>query len=541
MSIARTRTALLRTSAATDVKSSGAEISITGLDSIFGKNILKISHYRYRAEVVKVETIGGTAPTPLASTRYIVEISDNTSKREGHSNAIVPKKYSYKTPADLTEIGSTAALQREYIYGKIITDINNDTANNVVAVSLTGGAGFTITDDSGYYPAKTAGGQNPREGKTTIFLPKDENGRGFVDSTHRVLTTDATYQFGEGTRLAQDAPVVYALGGSNVVAGTIDCPLTVDQLPPLAGQKYDAFGIQHLVLSEVPTIGEVKGYRVAQSMIFVDNGLGTVTTNRAGFLAFERQIIKLMIAYLYKNDPKTVVEFFDLPPVFSTVGAGGAAIGTNASSNKINTSYGALREYIIGTSTAIVPTPGDTGWNLDLDATDTEGLQIAPDLGALCDQKFTVGKDEFSLIAKVVAADWTDVYLKIGFRKKAAFTADFNDYTDLAAVGTDSTGDDFYTHGILNNAATVSTDTGVNGTDGTASEFRIKVAIDGTVSCYIDNVKYPIYSAGTTALVFDAGDEMVPFVEATNVGGGDPDAVISMFVAIADANWKVDA
>lgn len=537
MQTARPRTALLKTSAATDVKRGGVQVDITGLGSIFEKDIIKIQQYRNRAEVVKVETIGNTSYTPAANTKYIVEIYDS-ARREGVANSNIPRRYVYITPANITDIGATPALQRETIHAGLITKINLDSGNNVVAVTLGTGTGFTITDDAGYFPAKTAGGINPRQGASIIHLAKDENGRGFSDATDRTVTTAAVYQFGEGSRLSSDFPVVWAWGGQNVIAGDLDCPLTTSGEGPVSGQKYDAFSIESLVISAIPTVGNgTQGFRVEKQVIFVDNGLGSSTTNRTGFLAFERQMLKLIFLNLYASDPKSVIEFFDEPILFQ--GAAGA-VPTTTGENKLVSPYGALVYNQIGTETITVPTPGNGGLNLDQDATDTEGAAYTPSLGTLCDKKFVVGKNPFSVIAKVIATDWTDVYLKIGFRKKAAHAADFNDYTDAALVGTDSTGDDFYTHGILNNAATVSTDTGVNGTDSTVAEFRVHVDIAGRVSCYIDNVKYPIYSAGTTALILDAGDEMIPHLEATNIGGGDPDAIISVFVAVADDNWKID-
>lgn len=536
MQIERPRTALLKTSAATDVKRGGTDISITGLDRIFEKDIVKIQQFRYRAEVVKVETIG-VSYTPASSTKYIVEIYDS-ARREGVSNSTAPRRYIYLTPLNVTDLGGTAALQREAINAALVAKINADTANNVVAVSLGSGNGFTVTDDAGYFPPKTAAGINPRYGASVIKLAKDENGRGFNDATDRTITTAQVYQFGEGSRMASDIPVVWSWGGSNVIAGEYNCPLAVDGTGPVAGQKYDAFVVNHLTVSTIPTVSNgTIGYRACTSIVFVDNGTGTSTTNRAGFIAFERQMHKLMFGSLYADDPKSVIEFFDEPILFQ--GAAGA-VPTGTGENKLMSPYGALVYNQIGTQTITTPTPANGGLNLDQDATDTEGAAYTPSLLTLNDKKFTVGKDAFSCIAKVIATDWTDVYLKVGFRRKAAHAADFNDYTDAALVGTDSNGDDFYTYGILNNAATVPTDTLVNGVDSTMSEFRVNVSITGAVSAYIDNVKYPIYSAGTTPLVLDAGDEMIPYFEATNIGGGDPDTIISEFVAVADDNWKVD-
>ena len=63
--------------------------------------------------------------------------------------------------------------------------------------------------------------------------------------------------------------------------------------------------------------------------------------------------------------------------------------------------------------------------------------------------------------------------------EKAAHAADFNDYTDLGAVG--FLGDLVYTWGILNNAATVATNTTVVPTDAAYEEYVVKVDITGAV------------------------------------------------------------
>lgn len=531
------RTVLLKTSAATDVKRGGDLVNITGLEEFSVKNLIKISQYKYRAEVVKVETIDAAATSPTANTTYIIEISDVMSRTHGYNNGTAPKKYSFPTKSDLTVYGATAALQWEYIYGQLVSQINLDTSNNVVAASLGSGNGMTITDDAGYFPPKQSGGQSSREGKTTIKLALDDNGNGFVDSTDRVITTDATYAFGVGANLLANAPVVSAYFGGNVVAGEIGTPLTTSSEPAVSGQQYSAFCISYIKDVDIPTINlKTRGIEIREQWVFVDNGLGSATTNRVGFLAFERVMLKLLLMELYKGDPKSLIEFFDLP--FLAQDDLGAAPGTTGE-NKFVTPYNAWVYNQIGTQTIVSGVLVDTGYNMDQDLTNTEGSAYTPALTALADQKFVVGQSDITLICKLVMADWTDGYLKVGFRKKEAHQADFNDYADAALVGTDSTGDDFYTHGILAGAATVSTDTGVNGVDGTVSEFRVEVDMAGIVSCYIDNVKYPIYSAGTTPLVFPAATVLIPHLEVTNIGGGDPDSVVSLLAAVAD-KWKVD-
>ena len=49
------------------------------------------------------------------------------------------------------------------------------------------------------------------------------------------------------------------------------------------------------------------------------------------------------------------------------------------------------------------------------------------------------------------------------------------------------------------------------------NDFRVQIDINGVVSAYINNVKYPVYSVGTTALVIPAGTVMVPHLQYTNL------------------------
>jgi len=285
------------------------------------------------------------------------------------------------------------------------------------------------------------------------------------------------------------------------------------------------------------TITGVTGYQVWEQAIFVDNGTGAAVTNLAGSKAFERQMHKLIFDQ-YKNDPKSVIHFFDKPFVMGGA-AGAAATGVaNALGNYVSPD-GSLNHTNIGTQTVVGPVLDATGLLLDQDTTDAEGAHYSSAEDTIGDQEFVVGQEEFSVTARVVMADWTDAHFLVGFRRKAAYAADFNDYTDLAAIGGGAAdGDSVTTHGILNDAATVATDTTVNFANAVSVLLEIKVAINGTVTALVDGVSYPIYNVGTTALVLDATDIMIPFFQNVNIGGGTPGASLSEFVAVNDTNWK---
>ena len=187
-------------------------------------------------------TVGGTAYTPTASTRYIVCIGDASRRNQGLTE--VPFMYSYTTSADLSKEGANDAARREYIHLQLVSKINAVSSNYVVAASLGTGSGFTITDDAGYYPAPGQTSTN-REGASTVYLRTDDDGRGFA-ITNIALTTAAVYANGVGATLANYAPS-YDLVYSSLISGYIDGPKTTAGASAVSGQKYNLFSIPYLV------------------------------------------------------------------------------------------------------------------------------------------------------------------------------------------------------------------------------------------------------------------------------------------------------
>jgi hypothetical protein len=525
------KSVLYRTSAATDVRNSGGVLSITGLNPV-NKNVLKsILQVKYKAEVPQVVTIGAvdTAWTPAASTKYSIEVWDRNRTVSGWKET--QKIYSYTTSSDLSVEGGTAALRREYINGKIITAINADGSNHAVAATLTLGNGFTVTDDGGYYPAHSQGQTN------TQFVNEVKIISGYA-TTNLAVTTAGVTSSGVGATLATFAPVMDFMTG-NLVSGTLTAPpLTVQAsggapgLPAVSGQNYDAFVV--LSLHETAAHGEANNklcYINEIQTVWVDNGTGSATTNLTGFLAFERAMRK-EVGNIFEKDNDSWIDFLDSPMLFQ--GAAGAVPATTGES-KIATDYGQWVYNNIGTNTITVPTPSNSGLLLDQDLTDTEGAEHTPSLLTNNSQFFVVGKEECSITVKLTAADHTDAGFMAGFRIKAAHAADFNNYTDLGAIG--FLGDLVYTWGILNNAATVATNTTIVPADASVEEYVVKIAINGAVTVSRNGVTYPVYSVGTTALILDAGDSIIPFVRAVNISAGDPDVIVSQIIAVADKNW----
>lgn len=520
---------LLKTSAATDLKYSGRELTITGAKrAINVDRIVSIKQEKYRAEVVQVVEAGLGSYTPTASTKYTILLGDVNRVIQGGHEVLLP--YSYTTPSDLTLIGANAAAQREYIHGRIVDAINANLNNYVTAASLGGGTGFTITDDAGYYPVH---GQNQsnRLGATTVIAAANNDGSGF-GSASVAVTTAAVYSFGVGAELLAQKPVMYNMAG-NLATGVFTAPVAADGSYAVSGQNYDGFRIETLELQSAHNVTGQWALVPYETIVYVDNGTGASTANLAGFIAFEEAFHRL-VAKFFSAYATIVGEFFDSPTLFQ--GAAGA-VPTTTGENKIATEYGQLVYNQIGTQTITVPTPANGGLNLDQDLTDTEGAEYTPSLLTACPKEFTVGKSGISVLARLTVTDHTDATVVIGLRKKAAHAADFNNYTDLAAIG--FIGDLVYTWGILNNDPTVATNTAVVPTDGASETFEIRVDGTGLVTALYNSVVYPVYSAGTTPLVLDAGDILIPTVRAVNVGGGDPDVIISELLAVNSDDWRI--
>jgi len=532
------KSVLIKASAATDVQYSGGDVSIAGLNVVSRKDITSIRQVKSRAEVSQVATISTTV-APAGSTKYTVAVYDPLRVQAGYTES--EKTYSYTTTASLVLEGATAALQREYINVKIIALINADANNHSVAATLGTGTGFTVTDDAGYYPVFAQNMSNVR-GASTVFAVTNGDGTGFATSVVSI-TTAAVYSFGLGANLLAEKPVVDFVYG-NLISGIIDdAPVTFAN-PPVgatSGQNYDCFIIESM--KSVDAIQATGQFAYVESIqrVFYDNGLGSATTNLALSKAFERVMHKLMVS-TFAEDPNCVQEWFDKPYIMQANTGITPYVGTLAGTANVLdffvSPYGALNHTNIGTQTIFAPLLDTTGLNIDQDDSATEGAHYSACQQTLCDQSFIVGKTAFMVVGRVVMADILNSHFQLGFRKKAAYTADYNDYTDLASIGTRVSGalGAIATAGILNNAATVNTVSSDVLVNAVSALFIVKVALDGTVTCKVNGTSYPVYSAGTTALIFDATDEMIPFFQHVNINSANAGVVISEFFAVANDN-----
>jgi len=522
------KSTLFLTSSASDVQCVGGEIVIPGLNGPIRKKDLKsITQTKYRPEVAQVVTIGNTAYTPYGGVNYSIALYDPLRTPNGYNESI--RLYSIRTPDDINQAGSTPALQREWIHAALVAKVNLFSANNfATAATLGSGNGFTVTDRGGYYPVFSQGSAQA-VGANTVFPVTNTDGTGFAD-TNFTVTTAAVYSSGIGAKLLLEKPVVdYVFG--NVVSGIIeDAVLTPTGATAVAGQNYDMFFIESYQIVDGLTLGGQYVYQLKHNRIFVDNGTGTSTTNLAGFNSFEFEMRKLMVEP-FKLDSQSVIQFFDQN--FVEQGAlGGAPSGTASAINKFLTPYGMLNHIPIGTQTILTAAQGAAGLLLEQDATATEGAAYTPELATLNSQSFVVGKATATVFAKASFTTPANIVFMVGFRTKEAHQAAFASYQGLATVGTGAAGTVLSTYGNLAAGTPVVTSSGTNALTTVVNDFRVQVDGLGFVTAYINGVKYPIYSVGTTQLRFTAGTTLIPFMQYTNLNSAAAVPTVTQFVGV---------
>lgn len=219
-------------------------------------------------------------------------------------------------------------------------------------------------------------------------------------------------------------------------------------------------------------------------------------------------------------------EFRTEPLCVARLGAG-AASGTAAARNEMLVAGEGLAPplklswIVIGTQTVLAPNLTANGLDLTQDtAVAADGAEIFHGLTARDPLCFTVGTDpEFYLKATLKVADVSGIDpLVIGFKKVEAFQTDINDYDELAAIGIVGTAAKYQILTILNNAATVTTDTTQTGTDAAVVTFEVRVSSAGVVTFWIDGLAPTV----TKVFSFDSGEVVMPFlrhIQAADLSG----------------------
>lgn len=168
--------------------------------------------------------------------------------------------------------------------------------------------------------------------------------------------------------------------------------------------------------------------------------------------------------------------------------------------------------------------------NVDDNATDgTTGIEIATGILPNTREAMTVGQADFVFEATVTVDDISDVTeLTLGLRKAEAFQAATDNYDEMAAfnIGEDADGQ-IEIHTILNNAATVDTDTTLaDWVDGGTHTMKIIVRKNGACEFFFDGATPPV----TATFAFDAGEVLIPFIHVT-CETGDPGVSVSSLKA----------
>lgn len=538
---------LLKASSNLDVQCSGGFLSITGLSATPKNRISAITQIKSRTEVVQVVKVGGTSYTPTSNTLYTVEFGDINRLRNGAQERI--KRYSFF----LTTATGVAATDRETIHAALVVAINNDSSNFVTAVSLGTGTGFTITDAAGYFPVFNDSARS-RKGATLVRPCTNPDGTGFL-STNVLITTAAVYAFGQGADLAASVPTIDILTG-NLLSGYLKgsfagiAAKTTGNLPAVSGQAYDAFIIYSL--SDVQAHNQTGQTALIPKVqyVFVDNGTGSATTNAAGFATFERDILRHIFA-VYDTDPNAISDFFDGALIASaTYPTTGALISTT--DNVVMSVHSGKNQWFVnpnGTHTLLTPIVTATGLSLLLDVADDEGIELTPpNLTSCLKGQFVVGKQEFSLYAKMTATNYAHLEeYAVGFRKKTNTAVNQN----YAATPTayDAAGNDFAILGQptdtptgLQSIATslaaggmVTTSTTKTFTSG-AHDYEVRVDINGLVHFYLDGVE--LTSKQTTQFSFAAGAVVIPFIMTTLDANADAAPFLVQVAALPTINWR---
>lgn len=207
---------------------------------------------------------------------------------------------------------------------------------------------------------------------------------------------------------------------------------------------------------------------------------------------------------------------------------GGAATGSAGDRNLLwSPGWGfqppaAFEWHVKGTQTILAPKLGALGLDINQDQTDNDGIELTQGITSLSPAAFVVGTDgAFYLEIDLAIEDASGVGpLMIGFRKAEAYQADYNDYDELFAIGVEGTSNPnkIQIAKILNNAATVLTDTTDTWADAAQKKAKVAVSAAGVCTAFINGTT----PTTTVAHTFDNGEVVVPFIYLLNeadVGG----------------------
>jgi hypothetical protein len=203
-----------------------------------------------------------------------------------------------------------------------------------------------------------------------------------------------------------------------------------------------------------------------------------------------------------------VYEPFRTRVTAAAVAGYGNPAGTTGATNILRTDRNIFEYFILGAGqTILIPAWSVTGLDIGLDQTATEGCEFGQGITTESRGAFVVGTDSFFLRLTAAIADVSGATtFAVGFRKAAAYTADYNDYTDFAALN--SARGTLNSETALNNAATVVTDTTMDWADGEEHIVELRVFKSGKVHFLFDDALL----TAPPAYTFDTPDTVVPFI-----------------------------
>lgn len=227
-----------------------------------------------------------------------------------------------------------------------------------------------------------------------------------------------------------------------------------------------------------------------------------------------------------------VVETFkDLAMARATGTPFGNPTGTAGDVNTLLTRDNMFQYHVLGTQTILGPAKVDTGLDITQDvAAADDGVEytlgceepantVIADTAGATRGTFVVGTDApFYVSVKFNLDDVSGTDdCAVGFRKAEAYQAAIDNYDEMAVLNMIS--GDINIETILNNAATVTTDTTDNWADAATHTFTVIVDSDGSLTGNgtVGRVYYEIDGVKPTTLPtanfkFDSGEIVIPFL-----------------------------
>ena len=210
-----------------------------------------------------------------------------------------------------------------------------------------------------------------------------------------------------------------------------------------------------------------------------------------------------------KMDRDYTYEEFETKPMVSTLASGGgAATGTAGNENLMMFEENSFEYHILGTQTILAPILAATGLDIEMDATDNDGVEITQGITAASRSAFVVGTSApFFLKVRFSIEDVSETDdLAIGFRLAEAYQANIDSYNTWAAFNIQA--GTVNTETELDAGGTTTTDTGETWVNGATKTLEVYVDANGAVTYKIDGV------APTTTVAFSItdGDTVVPFL-----------------------------